>query len=106
LQAPQVAALLAYGHAASFFLLHVIVPLVNDLCRQFSYIELELNSSEDILDLVEQRTDVAIRIGTLHDATLHARLVLGPRRGARTRRLGAGCHPSRQRKRHGIITAL
>ena len=60
-------------NAASPFMLHVIVPLVSDFRRQFPDIELELNSNEDIIDLIEQRTDVAIRIGTLRDSTLHAR---------------------------------
>jgi DNA-binding transcriptional LysR family regulator len=56
-------------NAASPFMLHVIVPLVDDFRRQFPDIELELNSNEDIIDLIEQRTDVAIRIGTLRDST-------------------------------------
>lgn len=34
---------------------------------------LELNTSDQIIDLLEQRTDVAIRIGVLRDSTMHAR---------------------------------
>ncbi len=34
--------------------------------------ELELNSNEGIIDLLEKRTDVAIRIGRLKDSSLHA----------------------------------
>ena len=34
---------------------------------------LELNSNDLIIDLLEQSTDIAIRIGTLADSTLHAR---------------------------------
>lgn len=60
-------------NAASPFMLHVIVPLVDDFRRQFPDIELELNSDESLIDLIEQRTDVAIRIGPLRDSTLHAR---------------------------------
>ncbi|ABA53022.1 probable LysR-family transcriptional regulator [Burkholderia pseudomallei 1710b] len=36
--------------------------------------ELELNSNEGVIDLLERRTDVAIRIGRLKDSTLHSRL--------------------------------
>ncbi|AYC30885.1 LysR family transcriptional regulator [Pseudomonas cavernae] len=60
-------------NAASPFMLHVIVPLVAGFRAQYPQIELELHSSEQIIDLLEQRTDVAIRIGPLRDSTLHAR---------------------------------
>lgn len=60
-------------NAASPFMLHVIVPLVGGFRARFPDIELELNTSDQIIDLLEQRTDVAIRIGSLRDSTLHAR---------------------------------
>jgi DNA-binding transcriptional LysR family regulator len=60
-------------NAASPFMLHVVVPLVGEFRAQYPRIELELHSSDDIIDLIEQRTDVAIRIGALRDSTLHAR---------------------------------
>ena len=60
-------------NAASPFVLHVIVPLVAGFRAQYPEIELELHSSEQIIDLIEQRTDLAIRIGTLRDSSLHAR---------------------------------
>lgn len=60
-------------NAASPFMLHVIVPLVGGFRARFPDIELELNTSDQIIDLLEQRTDVAIRIGALRDSTLHAR---------------------------------
>jgi DNA-binding transcriptional LysR family regulator len=60
-------------NAASPFMLHVVVPLIGEFRQQFPGIELELNTSDDIIDLIEQRTDLAIRIGTLRDSTLHAR---------------------------------
>jgi DNA-binding transcriptional LysR family regulator len=60
-------------NAASPFMLHVIVPLVAGFRAQYPDIELELHSSDQIIDLIEQRTDVAIRIGPLRDSTLHAR---------------------------------
>lgn len=60
-------------NAASPFMLHVIVPLVPGFRERYPDIELELHSSDQIIDLIEQRTDVAIRIGPLRDSTLHAR---------------------------------
>ncbi|KVP05235.1 LysR family transcriptional regulator [Burkholderia ubonensis] len=59
--------------AASPFMLHVIVPLVRGYRERFPQVELELNSSEGIINLLEKRTDVAIRIGRLKDSTLHSR---------------------------------
>lgn len=60
-------------NAASPFMLHVVVPLVAGFRERYPQIELELNTSDQIIDLLEQRTDVAIRIGALRDSTLHAR---------------------------------
>jgi DNA-binding transcriptional LysR family regulator len=60
-------------NAATPYMLHVVVPLVADFRAQFPSITLELNSSDQIIDLLEHRTDIAIRIGTLQDSTLHAR---------------------------------
>jgi DNA-binding transcriptional LysR family regulator len=60
-------------NAASPFMLHVVVPLVPGFRALYPDIELELHSSDQIIDLIEQRTDVAIRIGPLRDSTLHAR---------------------------------
>lgn len=60
-------------NAASPFMLHVVVPMVAGFRALYPEIELELHSSDQIIDLIEQRTDVAIRIGPLRDSTLHAR---------------------------------
>lgn len=59
--------------AASPFMLHVIAPLVGGFRERYPEIELELHSSDHLIDLIEQRTDVAFRIGALRDSTLHAR---------------------------------
>jgi DNA-binding transcriptional LysR family regulator len=59
--------------AATPFMLHVIVPLLEGFCASYPEVELELNSNEGIIDLIEKRTDVAFRIGQLKDSTLHAR---------------------------------
>jgi DNA-binding transcriptional LysR family regulator len=60
-------------NAAVPYMLHVVVPLVAEFQARFPAIQLELNSSDEIIDLLEHRTDIAIRIGTLQDSTLHAR---------------------------------
>lgn len=59
--------------AASPFMLHVVVPLVGAFRERFPAISLELTSNDHLIDLMERRTDVAIRIGRLQDSTLHAR---------------------------------
>jgi DNA-binding transcriptional LysR family regulator len=65
--------------AASPFMLHVIVPLVGEFRRRYPQVELELTSNDQIIDLLERRTDIAIRIGPLRDSTLHARPLGGSR---------------------------
>ena len=60
-------------NAAAPFMLHAVVPLIAGFRAQYPEIQLELHSSDQIIDLLEQRTDVAIRIGALRDSTLHAR---------------------------------
>ncbi|WP_321936037.1 LysR family transcriptional regulator [Paraburkholderia sp. J8-2] len=59
--------------AATPFMLHCIVPHVAAFAEAYPEIELELTNNERIVDLLEQRVDIAIRIGTLQDSTLHAR---------------------------------
>jgi len=61
--------------AATPFMLHVLVPLIAGFRERYPEVELELNSNEGITDLIEKRTDVALRIGLLKDSTLHARLL-------------------------------
>lgn len=85
-------------NAASPFMLHVIVPLVAGFRALYPEIELELHSSDQIIDLIEQRTDVAIRIGTLRDSTLHAR----PLCSSRLRVLASPDYL----QRHGVPTTV
>jgi DNA-binding transcriptional LysR family regulator len=59
--------------AASPFMLHCVVPHVAEFRAMYPDIRLELSSNDQIADLIEHRTDIAIRIGTLNDSTLHAR---------------------------------
>lgn len=59
--------------AASPFVLHQLVPLIHSFNKAFPDIQLEITSNEGVVDLLEKRTDVAIRIGKLSDSTLYAR---------------------------------
>lgn len=59
--------------AATPFMLHVLVPLLEGFRARYPDVTLELNSNEGITDLIEKRTDLAFRIGMLKDSSLHAR---------------------------------
>ncbi|RCU51566.1 LysR family transcriptional regulator [Corallincola holothuriorum] len=59
--------------AASPFTLHQLVPLIGAFSLAYPEIELELTSHEGYIDLLENRTDLAIRVGKLKDSSLHAR---------------------------------
>ncbi|SDH15964.1 DNA-binding transcriptional regulator, LysR family [Paraburkholderia phenazinium] len=59
--------------AASPFMLHCIAPHMKAFAALYPEIRLELTSNERIVDLLEQKVDIAIRIGALQDSTLHAR---------------------------------
>ena len=59
--------------AASPFVFHQLVPLIQSFKQAFPDIQLEITSNEGFVDLLEKRTDLAIRIGKLSDSTLHAR---------------------------------
>ncbi|WP_201544920.1 LysR family transcriptional regulator [Psychrobacter sp. H7-1] len=58
--------------AATPFMLHVIAPLMTKYSQAYPQIDIELVSNENLVDLLEERTDVAIRIGELKDSTLNA----------------------------------
>lgn len=60
-------------NAATPLMLHVIVPLIGEFAARYPLIQLELNTDEVVIDLLEQQTDIAIRIGELPDSTIHAR---------------------------------
>ncbi|PLP96438.1 LysR substrate-binding domain-containing protein [Cupriavidus pauculus] len=66
-------------NAATPFMHHVILPMVGGFLQQYPELALELNTSDQIIDLLEHRTDVAIRIGALRDSTLHARSLCSSR---------------------------
>ena len=65
--------------AATPFILHQLVPLIGEFRRRYPAIELQLESSDGFITLLERRVDVAIRIGELADSSLRA-LPLGSSR--------------------------
>ena len=65
--------------AATPFILHQLVPLIGEFRRRYPAIELQLESSDGFINLLERRVDVAIRIGELADSSLRA-LSLGSSR--------------------------
>jgi DNA-binding transcriptional LysR family regulator len=60
-------------NAATPALDHLVAPLVGAFLDAYPLIQLELASGETFVDLIEERADVGIRIGTLADSTLNAR---------------------------------
>lgn len=59
--------------AASPFVLHQLVPLVGEFRQAYPEITLDMTSHDSIIDLLEHKTDIAIRIGELNDSNLHAK---------------------------------
>jgi DNA-binding transcriptional LysR family regulator len=59
--------------AASPFVLHQLAPLVKPFNKLYPDISLDITSHDSIIDLLEHKTDIAIRIGDLGDSNLHAR---------------------------------
>lgn len=55
-----------------FGLIHV-TPLLSDFLTQHPKISLDIDTSNQFIDIVEQGIDVAIRVGSLPDSTLRAR---------------------------------
>ena len=60
-------------NAATPALDHLLAPLLPEFLDQFPLVQLELVSGETYVDLIEERADLAIRIGALPDSTLNAR---------------------------------
>lgn len=52
---------------------HLLAPLLAEFMDAYPLITLELTGGETVVDLIAERADLAIRIGTLADSTLNAR---------------------------------
>jgi DNA-binding transcriptional LysR family regulator len=63
-------------NAATPVLTHLLAPLLPAFLAAYPNIALELTSEEQVIDLIEEQADVAIRVGPLADSTLNARLLL------------------------------
>ncbi|MEB0139667.1 MULTISPECIES: LysR family transcriptional regulator [unclassified Undibacterium] len=59
--------------AATPVLNHLLAPLAAAFMDRYPLVRLELISGETVIDLIEARIDLAIRIGPLADSTLNAR---------------------------------
>lgn len=59
--------------AASPFIHHQIVAHIREFNLAYPDITVELISHENLVDLIEQKTDIAIRVGALQDSNLSAR---------------------------------
>lgn len=60
-------------NAATPVLDHLVAPLAAEFMDAYPLVRLELISGETVIDLIEERIDLAIRIGPLVDSTLNAR---------------------------------
>ncbi|TAL82662.1 MAG: LysR family transcriptional regulator [Rhodanobacter sp.] len=60
-------------NAATPVLDHLIAPLMADFLDSYPLVRLQLISGEAVVDLIDERADLAIRIGPLADSTLNAR---------------------------------
>ena len=59
--------------AASPFVLHQLTPLIGGFREAYPEIKLDITSHDNIIDLLEHKTDIAIRIGALNDSNLYAK---------------------------------
>lgn len=61
--------------AASPFVLHQLTPLISEFTTLYPDIHLDITSHDSIIDLLEHKTDVAIRIGDPKDSNINSRLL-------------------------------
>ena len=66
--------------ASVAFGVQYIIPLIREFLAAFPEVELELSLNDGVIDVVGERTDVAIRSGPLRDSSLKARKLLESRR--------------------------
>jgi len=51
---------------------NVVIPAIEQLCREFPGLEPDLIVTDNVLDLIEQHIDVSIHAGDLPDSSYHA----------------------------------
>jgi DNA-binding transcriptional LysR family regulator len=59
-------------NTSASFMDHVLLPLVPLFAQAYPSITLELRSSDQLIDLIQEHADVAIRIGVMADSSLRA----------------------------------
>lgn len=52
---------------------HMVVPALKTFLEKYPEVTVDLSLTDDVINLLEQKTDVAIRVGTLPDSALVAR---------------------------------
>ncbi|MEW9305612.1 MULTISPECIES: LysR family transcriptional regulator [Labrys] len=57
-----------------------VVPVLPDFLARYPKVELDLSLTDDVIDLVEEKADIAIRSGPLRDSALKARKILESKR--------------------------
>lgn len=57
-------------NSSASFMTHVLLPLVPRFTQSYPGIVLELRSSDQMIDLIQDQADVAIRIGDMADSSL------------------------------------
>ncbi|HIE0708706.1 TPA: DNA-binding transcriptional regulator YafC [Serratia marcescens] len=62
--------------AATPVVLHLLTPLVTEFRERYPEMSLSLVSSENFINLIERKVDIAIRVGELTDSTLKARKLM------------------------------
>lgn len=62
--------------AATPVVLHVLTPLVAEFRALYPEMSLSLVSSENFINLIERKVDIAIRVGELTDSSLKARKLM------------------------------
>ncbi|WP_419902691.1 LysR family transcriptional regulator [Kiloniella sp.] len=61
--------------AATPFVLHAIAPIISRFIELYPKIDINLRSNESVSDLIQDKVDVAIRVGELKDSTLKAKKI-------------------------------
>ena len=69
----RVSSLVAFGECC-------LLPLVPKFLALYPQVELDISLTDTVIDIVDERTDVALRSGPLRDSTLMARKILEFRR--------------------------